>query len=481
MYPSIAIGYIVAELRRSEIEVEVLAPLSMGSIGVVREPKAKIWDVFNQQARYASAVSRNPLISHVRAGLARRQLPELVRDSSKLVEAFIERLSNETFDVVLVSTYLMYFDVCKELGRLCDEQGVPMVVGGAYFSQPEVAKEWISIEGLAALIGGEIEPHIADLVRSVAAKESLEEYQGVWRNGEHGLAIDSPPLVELDKVAFPDYSDFPWRLYQNPIIPIITGRGCGWGRCTFCSDITSTAGRTYRSRSAQNVLEEIKHQSSLYGSQYFVFTDLKLNSNHEVWAGLLSDFQKNAPGARWVASVHAGAQGNDCLSKEELEAASAAGMVRLTTGLESGSQRVLNLMRKGTKLEETERVIRNAHAAGISVRVTMIIGYPGETHEDIRATIDYLKSLGRCIERISLNRFQIITGSPIQREIEETPYKYPSVTQLTVDHQQASVRHHNTANEQAKYRRSVFKLIRIVHGVNRRSIHTNGKVFEGVM
>lgn len=481
MYPSIAIGYIVAELRRSGIEVDVLAPLSMGTGGVVREPKVPIWGAINQRARYSTAVSQSPIINRVRGHLARRQLPKLARDGSVLVDAFKDRLAQDSFDIVLVSTYLMYFDVCKELGQVCKEMNTPLVIGGSYFSQPEVAKEWMSIDGLSALVGGEVEPHIADIVKDAAANQSVDHYHGVWRNGEHGLTIDSPPLAELDKLAFPDYLDFPWKRYNNSIIPIITGRGCGWGRCTFCSDITSTAGRTYRSRSVQNVLDEIKFQSKRHGTNDFVFTDLKLNSNQAVWSGILNEIQDYAPGARWVASVHAGAKGNDYLSKDELKAARDAGMVRLTTGLESGSQRVLNLMRKGTELNETARVIRDAHAAGISVRVTMIIGYPGETHEDIKATEQYLKDLDGCIERISLNRFQIITGAPIHRSIEKTPAKYPSVTQVTVNHQMASVRHRDAANEQAQYRRSIYKLINAVHRVNRRPINHHGQVFEGVM
>ena len=61
--------------------------------------------------------------------------------------------------------------------------------------------------------------------------------------------LNAPPLADLDRLPFPDYSQFPWSKYPNIIVPMITGRGCGWGVCTFCSDVTSTAGRRFRSRS----------------------------------------------------------------------------------------------------------------------------------------------------------------------------------------------------------------------------------------
>ena len=105
---------------------------------------------------------------------------------------------------------------------------------------------------------------------------------------------------------FPDYSDFPWAAYPNRIVPIITGRGCGWGVCTFCSDVTSTAGRSYRSRSPDNVLSEIASHHRAHGVSRFVFTDLKLNSSVEMWRGLAAGMQAGGPWAQWIGAVHVG-------------------------------------------------------------------------------------------------------------------------------------------------------------------------------
>ena len=116
-------------------------------------------------------------------------------------------------------------------------------------------------------------------------------------------------LTDLDRLPFPDYSQFPWSKYPNTIVPIITGRGCGWGVCTFCSDVTSTAGRTFRSRSPENVLAELSYQNRRHGAKLFVFTDLKLNSDLNVWRALGREFQTAVPGARWIGAVHVGSRG----------------------------------------------------------------------------------------------------------------------------------------------------------------------------
>ena len=156
-------------------------------------------------------------------------------------------------------------------------------------------------------------------------------------------------------------------------------------------------------------------------------------------------------------------------------------MVRMTTGLESGSQRVLNLMRKGTRIDRTERAIRAAHAAGISVRVTMITGYPGETAEDVRETTAFIRRLSGELDRVVLNRFQIITGSPFHRTMEDQPHAAAGVTQLTYNHGQAQISHHSPRTEQRGYRAAIHELIRVVHRINRRTLASPGRAFEGVM
>src|SRR5690606_31615970 len=101
-------------------------------------------------------------------------------------------------------------------------------------------------------------------------------------------------------------------------------------------------GRTFRSRSLDNVLDELSYQSERHETRLFVFSDLKLNSNLKVWHGLLQRLPLVLPQAQWTASVHVGSRGANGLEREELRAARAAGLRRVTTGLESGSQRLLD-------------------------------------------------------------------------------------------------------------------------------------------
>jgi radical SAM superfamily enzyme YgiQ (UPF0313 family) len=413
----------------------------------------------------------------------------LLRRSRRIAHAFIRRLDTERPDIVLVSTYLMYYDLCEMIGRACAARGIPVLVGGAYFSDLEVASQWADLEGVCGLVCGEVELDFASIVRAAVRGDSLDAYPAVRTAESSGTHIE-PPLQDLDALPFPDYSDFPWQRYPTPIVPLVTGRGCGWGVCTFCSDITSTVHRTYRSRSLQNVLEELTHQHERHETSRFVFSDLMLNSSREVWHGLLQRFPRIVPGAEWIASVHVTDRDDNGLDRASLVDARAAGMVRLTTGFESAGRTVLRRMRKGTSVERTSQFVADASEAGISVRLSLIIGYPGETADDVESTAAFLEAHEQYLERVQLNRFQIMVGTAFYEEMQRSTKgasgSHPAghsngFTSLTVNLREAQVHHRSAMVDDRDYRRAISRLLRAVHAVNRKPIRPTASAFEGVM
>lgn len=479
-YPSIAIGYLTAVLRSSGFEVELLAPLATGVEGVPREPKVPWWGLLDQEFRYRTAVSPNRLIRDVRARYASYRASQLARSKHGLILDLRKRLE-DGFDAVLVSTYLMYYPHCVAIGELCRDRGVPLLLGGPYFASIDVAREWLDLPGLSALVGGEVEPYLCELVRRVINRESTADLPGIWCRDGGELFLNAPPLADLDSLPFPDYSQFPWSKYPHTIVPIVTGRGCGWGVCTFCSDVTSTAGRTFRSRSAENVIAELSYQHERHNARMFVFTDLKLNSDLTVWRSLCDRFQETVPGARWIGAVHVGSRGENGLTGEELCRARAAGMVRLTTGFESGSQRLLDRMAKGVDLSLTSRFLANAYDAGISVRMTMITGFPGEQVADVDATTEFLENHRHYVERIPVYRFQIMSGTHFAQRLNRSPKRYPSLSEITPSHRFAQIGHRYAETADSKYRAAISRLLKVVHGINRKPLRPNAQDFEGVM
>lgn len=150
------------------------------------------------------------------------------------------------------------------------------------FNIAETAEVWRKLPGISAVVGSEVDRDLPDLVETLVRGGNLLEFPGV--TGASGApSAPAQPLRDLDATPVPDFTDFPWDRYPTRIIPIMTGRGCQWDKCLFCSDVISVSGRTFRTRSVENVLIEMQEQARRHETTNFLFLDLKLNS----WPGMI--------------------------------------------------------------------------------------------------------------------------------------------------------------------------------------------------
>ena len=476
-----SIGYMAAILREAGHTVRVLSPLSVGVSGFPRVLRPKPWGILEQWLRYWTATTSTPFVKQIRQAIKNYYHPARQANQKPTVSA-AQALMDADTDLILISAYSMYFEVCSQICSIAGNNHIPVLIGGPYFNYYEISDRWLKIPGISAIFSGEPENHLLKIVEALA--------NGVTPNQVPGLSlpdcasnVQAPPLENLDLLPFPDYSDFPWHLYPNRIIPMMTGRGCGWGVCTFCSDVVTAAGRGFRARSPENVIDEMRYQSDRYKTNTFTFLDLKLNSDLSVWHELANSSQSAVPNCMWTASVHANANASnhDGLTASELRDARAGGLVRLTTGLESGSSRILNLMGKGTNPEVLSQFIRYAAEAGISVRLTAIVGYPGETGDDIKATADFLNKHYDYVDRVVLNRLAIQPGTPLHYRVVDKPDKFPQISNLIFDKDAALFDHFNATFSERKHQRAMLGLMYSVHKINRKPRLGASAFFEGVM
>ncbi len=478
-FPTLPVGLLCAVLRAAGHQVRVLSPFATGMPGIPRGARAGLFGLWDERLRWWSATTNSRLVRGARRKLEARRRPDAGGRSAELERTF-ETVLDERPDCVLVSTYLMYYELVTRLGRACQARGVPMIVGGPAFHTPETRKAWDGVPGSWGIYAGEGERHVQALLFAVASGERAPRVPGFTPSGgpDGGLA---DPLTELNMLPYPDYDDFPWDRYPNRIASILSARGCGWGVCKFCSDVVTVNGRGFRSRSLENVLGELAHLHQRYQVKLFCFSDLKLNSDLAVWRGLCAQFQSAVPGAQWTCSVHVGPRPDEGLSEADLVAARKAGLVRITTGLESGSQRLLDAMAKGSRVASYSAFYRAAKRAGISTRATAFSGYPGERAEDLDQTAAFLDEHADCIDRVHFSRFLIQSGTGIERALAGGSSSSLGLENLQRLPGAASVLHTSRAAQNWSYRLAASRLLAAVHRINRRHLDPIAREFEGAM
>lgn len=476
-FPTLPVGLITSVLRRAGHPVEVLSPLSVGVPGIPRAARAKPWGYWDERLRWWSATTPSRSVRAARSALGKLRPHARGSTSERLMQALEDALERRP-SIVLVSAYLMYHESVRAICALCEARGIPVVLGGPAFHEETTRRAWLETPGLTGLFAGEAEGSIVELVEALLSNRPAPAGYTARGAEDAGLA---PPLHGLDDLPFPDYTDFPWERYPNRIVSMLTARGCGWGVCSFCSDVVTVSGRTFRSRSLDDVLGELAHHRDQHDTRLFCFSDLKLNSDLDVWRGLHAKFQEVVPGAKWTCAVHVGPRDDEGLSGADLRSARAAGLVRITTGFESGSQRLLETMRKGTSPARLAGFLENASAAGISTRVTAFTGYPGEEPADVDATTQFLERAGRHVERVHLSRLLVQGGTPLEAELEAGRLAQAGIEPLDRDPLHAETTHVNRSVDDPAYRRSIARLLRSVHAINRRPVRDDARELEGAM
>lgn len=474
-FPTLAIGLLIASLRNRGQTVELLSPLAHDVPAAARERQENILDHLRRRVSLTDlpqAYALRDLLRKAHRARHERPHPIVLKQASQAIA--------RRPDVILISAYLQHMTTIRALAALARQAGVPVIVGGPMFNLPHVAQEWCQIPGIEMLFGGEADLVLPDLLQTFLAGGDVLQYPGVTlSNGRSSSA--APPLRPLDATPIPDFTDFPWDRYPVRIVPLMSGRGCQWDRCLFCSDVISASGRKFRTRSIDSVLLEMQEQARRHNTTSFLFLDLKLNSWPDMIRGIASQIQSYVQGAEWVGTVHVDQRTDNGLSRRDLMSAVNGGMRRISFGLETGSQELLDRMQKGSSVERNAQFIHDAHAAGLSIRCTMFKGFPGETAMDMEATERFLEKHGHMLDRVRFNNFSLYTDTPVWREMIGKSGAGAELELTASDHARAQFRYRRLKPFGRDYRRSKARVLSIVHEINRRPLRDSARQFDGLM
>jgi radical SAM superfamily enzyme YgiQ (UPF0313 family) len=295
------------------------------------------------------------------------------------------------------------------------------VLGGpAFFSAQEVLSDNPEID---LIVRGEGEVTISEIADSYdGSLESIKGIDGIsYRTSKNGIVsnADRQLIKSLDGLPFPDYDDLPLHEYpQNkfgmPVMPIVGSRGC-IGNCVFCVE-KRLWGNTYRMRSPENIVSEIKKLKEKYGTSIIRFNDSSINCNIKSLEKFCDLMIEENIGMQWTCNAIIRPEMNNKLLRKMRQ----AGCMGLWFGIESGSKRILRKMKKGYDLETAKNVINGTAKNGIRVQIFMIVDFPGETLGDFKKSVAFLEQNHRFIDQVSVSRFSVLPDS----EISHNPQEY---------------------------------------------------------
>jgi anaerobic magnesium-protoporphyrin IX monomethyl ester cyclase len=325
-------------------------------------------------------------------------------------EQVVQRIKQTNWDVAGISALSTQYAYTKWLAaelKRCNTKRV--VVGGPLATlSPEIVLRNTEIDicviGEGEVTGKEI----------LANLDKLESVRGIYFK-QDGEIIKNPPqeyIQDLDSIEFPAWDLFPTEVYiKNSALPghpkmkvvrVISTRGCPYS-CRYCSKPFTGI----RFRSAANIADEIKAFVVRYPQVKGVnFPDDLLALNKRRMYELCDMMEPL--NMKWACQARV-----DLVDLALLKRMEKSGCVTIAYGIESGSQTILDNMNKRVTVEQAEKALKETVDAGMWPRIAMMFGYPGETRETLRETIDFLKRLPYLpMDAISALRFSRTTPLP---------------------------------------------------------------------
>ncbi|MBM4373415.1 MAG: radical SAM protein, partial [Deltaproteobacteria bacterium] len=224
--------------------------------------------------------------------------------------------------------------------------------------------------------------------------------------------VPAAPLADLAGVPRPAFEDLPLGRYLSPepVLPYDASRGCFWGRCAFCHYGPVACGTAaYRERPMGSIGEDLAHFRTLGARVVYLSHDTLAPALGDRLAGLVED---RLPGLRWASDLRP----DRVLDPGRCARWARGGALAFSLGLESGSQRVLDLMDKGLRVEEASAAVRSLAQAGLAVEAMLFLGFPTETAAEARKTLEFLDEHHPFLSLFMCGTFGLTEGSRVARE-----------------------------------------------------------------
>jgi anaerobic magnesium-protoporphyrin IX monomethyl ester cyclase len=381
------------------MKVLLVNPPRFNKMNVTREERCEIIDKNSVLPPYsllqiASLLRRNEHeVSLIEANGENINYPAFEKMLSEMdYEAIIFRFTSLTFDsdMRVAAISKKYFDA--------PTIGICLTLKSLAKTVLNEAKE------LDIYIRHNYEVVTPELVDKLSACEDISNVAGIaYRNGDEiKVNRDAHPIKNYDDIPLPAYDllksfDFyyPDTKHGQPFTIMYTSKGCSYS-CIYCY----VANSKWNPRSAESVLEELRHLKQNYNIKTVLFFDEIFTFDRKRVEKITQAMIDEKLNIKWYCNSRV-----DIIDMDILKKMNMAGCKAICMGIESGSEKILSGANKRTSVEKSAKAIKMVKDAGIKVYCSFIFGLPGEDRNTVKETIDFIK-------RTRPNGFEINVAAP---------------------------------------------------------------------
>jgi len=347
-----------------------------------------------------------------------------------------EMLDHMKPDLVGITSMTSNFPAAEYIAKFvklrCPESLVVMGGVHATFMHREILAETPEADIIVRYEG---EFTMAELAATLENGRSLKEVNGISFRDE-GRVISNPDrerIEDLDCLPFPAHHLLEpkikkYFMYTSP--PVLTTRGCPFS-CIYCSTM-AFHGRKYRTRSVTNVVLELEYLIDHYKVDKVSFIDDNFTMQPIRVFALCQEMKKRGLSIKWGCNARV-----DQVNEEILKVMKEAGCRDVFCGIESVSQRALDIVKKGYRVQQARDAVKMAEKLGIRTHCSFVLGLPGESKQTLKRMVQFVdetKPSGRALP----NLLKIFPGTELSKRKEEyfsnyKPIGFADITKTQLD------------------------------------------------
>ncbi|MCK9603701.1 MAG: radical SAM protein [Candidatus Omnitrophica bacterium] len=347
-------------------------------------------------------------------------------DHNGLVMEYLDKIAAANPALIGFSVNVCSLPASIELAKMLKKMipDVKIAFGGPMFFVASDFSEVLKYDCIDIVVTGEAEETFLELAAFLRERKDLISCKGIYFKKDAKVIKTEarPPIKDLDELPFLDLESFPLEKYNPPghlgkHISLMTSRGCVLN-CAYCGPRAYWKG--FRFTSGARIYDEIKyHLQNNPDIEHVEFLDLELNGNIKALNDFCDLMIADPPkaGLKWHANIVIRPE-MDCQLLSKMRR---AGCHHISIGIETGSQKILDLMKKRYRIEDAQAVLKYAHEAGIHVTTNFMFGFPQETEDDFKLTLEFLRRNSNVIGTVYPSRsfFTIEPFSYVAEHMEE--------------------------------------------------------------